>query len=361
MSLRSLSLISLFLIVVTSSCTDKTTTREKLDFPSLTTINVEDLKVLPIENSVILAQPIYLTKFDEESFLVYDSGVSKYFQFDTTGKKINEFGKAGRGPGEYSAFSGLSDMQRIGDVLLGVDVYQYLINMYDLNGDFLVSYPHEKTMKFNNVDFIDKNSMLQATNGAENSLAIIRELDSGDIVKRIGNPVAKYEPEMSIEEKRKAYEKKEIPSTSISGALVKNTSNNYILFMEALGELRFYSKSGKLVNTINLPDSLKNPLKEFVFKANADGRPGRVMELSYAEYIKVFNDNIFLFIPDFDVEENRFNTRLIISDLNGSFIKYIEFKNSENYRYFTDFIVTEDDTIIMIDPINSEIVYYPNF
>lgn len=78
-----------------------------------------------------------LLKFDGESSLfVYDIAESKVVELDTEGNQINEFGRQGRGPGEFLF---INNIYSIENELYLIDTGRFLIHQYNRNGTHISS------------------------------------------------------------------------------------------------------------------------------------------------------------------------------------------------------------------------------
>ncbi len=342
-------------------CADNTEPDDQNPFPELEIIPYADLERVIRDDSFLLAQPMYITGLGDQGVLVYDGGLGQYIHFDYEGSKLKEFGTTGRGPGEYDQFSGLRDLELVNNLFLGVDWNKFLINKYTSEWEFLESTAVRDSMRYHDIDFINESSMLQATHGLEGALAVVREIDGQKILQRVGDVQGKAVEAMGIEELRLKYAEGEIPREQQHAALVHFIDGHYLLFMKALGELRIYDEEGAILRRSRLPDSLLSPLKDYVIQTNKDGRPMRVMNLNYATAMKVFDDTIYLFTADSDPDGNLFHTNFITADLNGSFTRYMQIENPDGSSYFSDFTVSPEGHLILVDYAGSRLLKLTNF
>ncbi|MEX1135357.1 MAG: 6-bladed beta-propeller, partial [Balneolales bacterium] len=106
------------------------------DEPSISNAEVVELKefetILNLESERLAVPGII--KYDDSSgqLFVYDIGQVNVFELDiSSGKVINEYGREGRGPGEYQQVNSILPVE---DHLFLVDHYQHYIHKYNRDG-----------------------------------------------------------------------------------------------------------------------------------------------------------------------------------------------------------------------------------
>lgn len=82
-----------------------------------------------------LAAPVII-RYDQESLFIFDAVQGKILKLDDERNIVREYGRSGRGPGEFQIIQNLTLTDRF---LYAIDVGQFLIHKYDRNGDFITS------------------------------------------------------------------------------------------------------------------------------------------------------------------------------------------------------------------------------
>lgn len=332
---------------------------EKKDdlFPDIEILDRSETEILVSNDSGILAQPVHI-EFTERGIYIFDAGYGKMIVLDERGEKQFEFGKTGDGPGEFSAMSGLNQIEFGEGQILGTDPDQLDIELYDLHGNALKSFKTKEQTKYFDLTYLGKYQVFLATEGRFNSLAVIKDLKTDSILHRIGEPMAQPEEVFSPEEDRISYSNGIIPDHEKNRALVEILDDHYVLFMQTLGQLRFYTKDGELIYHTDLPEVLKSEVFSYIVQQNKDGRPYVVMPLQYAGRMKVYHNKVYLLIPDFDMEGNQFETQLIIFDEQGVPLAYKSILNGVRNAYLNDFTIDDNGDLLLVDYMNAEILKF---
>jgi hypothetical protein len=140
------ALISLFVFCLFSfmlGCRSKTPTP---DGPSsdANVVALEDYSTIVSYEQGALTNPNILRYGGNSHLFVYDAGKSQVIELDSSGTIVNEFGRQGRGPGEFIS---VNNIFLNNEYLYAIDQIQLRISRFRLNGDL------ESTMNYG-----DKNS-----------------------------------------------------------------------------------------------------------------------------------------------------------------------------------------------------------
>lgn len=103
---------------------------------------LSDFQTLSTYEDSKLAQPQMIKVVDSTSYLVYDSGYNQVKQLNLDGEIIQEYGREGEGPGEYSSVLNLFITD---DQIYVLDQVQGKILKYDHQGEFLSSFNYDPT------------------------------------------------------------------------------------------------------------------------------------------------------------------------------------------------------------------------
>ncbi|MEX0773441.1 MAG: 6-bladed beta-propeller, partial [Balneolales bacterium] len=118
-----------FFLYVLTGCGSETSSSTDID-----TLELENFQtIISIEDNV-LATPTLIRYGPNSNLFIYDDAQTKVLEVDNTGRVVNEFGQAGRGPGELLVVNNffLTDNH-----LYIVDYIQHFIHQYGYSGQFL--------------------------------------------------------------------------------------------------------------------------------------------------------------------------------------------------------------------------------
>lgn len=85
----------------------------------------------------ILATPVIIRHGNSSTFFVYDVRKGQVLELDENGKVINEVGRSGRGPGEYTFVNNMFVREQH---LYVIDIIQFMAHQYDMEGNFVSSF-----------------------------------------------------------------------------------------------------------------------------------------------------------------------------------------------------------------------------
>lgn len=327
------------------------------------TLLVNDLATIVSTESALLGEPREIVSIDDKHFAVYDHAYEKIIIFNSEGDKLDEFGKVGEGPGEWDSMSGAADLNFVSGRFFTSNRGRFLFNLYDRSGIHIRSISFPQYLKYSHKTLLPNNKLLVVTNGRENALAAVMDLnEEGKIIQKIGLPESEYSEVRNFEQERITYSNGEIPENDLNEALVAKGKDGYFLFMNALGELRHYSDDGELIMQQEIPENIKKNRFDYVITRNRnDVREHTVMPLEYAQEMKIHDDLIYLFLPKPDPGATELDFIMLVYNSDGELLKHYVFVDPKNESFLYDFTIGNSNNIYFIDIMKSEILKFsPN-
>jgi hypothetical protein len=257
-------LLSLF------SCQGNESIQDRESFQvAIDTLYIDEFEMLISVESDLLAQPNQLAIIDENTFAVHDQGLGKIIVFDQNGEMQYEFGRAGSGPGEWNpSYIGTFDYFDNRFILTDRSTLRMLL--FDREGTHIettVDTPVD--LRFADIKLLAESKVLLSSNGNEESLAHILNLDdNAAIIERIGSPEVNPPETFNFNEIRDVLSSGNIPDALQNVALVSGSEKGFPILMNVLGELRYYDLNGQLQWQQVLPDEITVPLWDFVIEKN---------------------------------------------------------------------------------------------
>jgi len=117
------------MILLLVGCNTKPTS---ISIPQMETL--EEFETIIAVEDATLATPNIIKYSGESTLFIYDAGQDKVMELGLDGNEKNNFGRTGRGPGEFQR---INSMFFINDNLYIVDYLQYKINKYNRDGDIV--------------------------------------------------------------------------------------------------------------------------------------------------------------------------------------------------------------------------------
>ncbi|GEM_PF-1779461 len=359
MKIKSQLFLYALLVLLFASCQSYSGQDESQSI-KIDTLQVIDLEKIVSTESALLGEPREIVSMDEKHLAVYDHAFKKIILFNSEGEKLDEFGKIGEGPGEWDSMSGAADLNFVSDLFFTNNRGRFLFDRYDRSGNHIVSISYPQYLNYSHKSLLADNKLLVTTNGHENALAIVMDLnDEGNIIKRIGSPVAEYSEARNIEQERMKYSNGEIPENDRNRALAAKGEDGYFIFMNALGELRHYSKDGELLFQEEIPEKIKDSVFDYVVHQNKEvAREHTVMPLTYAREMLINEDLIYLFMPRPHPEATELDFRMLVYNSKGELQKHYVFADPENESFLYDFTINNENNIYFIDVMRSKILKF---
>lgn len=324
------------------------------------TLRLSNLATTVSTESALLGEPREIVSMDNKHFAVYDHAYKKIIIFNSEGDKLDEFGKVGEGPGEWSSMSGASDLNFVSDLFFTNNRDRFLFDLYNSSGNHIRSISYPQYLNYSHKTLLPDGKLLVTTNGRENALAAVMDLnEEGKIIQKFGLPESEYSEGRNFEQERITYSNGEIPENDLNEALAAKSKDGYFLFMKALGELRHYSDDGELIMQQEIPEKIKKNRFDYVITRNKnDVREHTVMPLEYAREIKILNGLIYLFMPKPDPGALDLDFRMLIYNSDGELLKHYLFVDPEDESFLYDFTVGNDNNIYFIDVMKSKILTF---
>jgi len=343
------------LALVLASCKNYSEQQES-QTTGIDTLQVIDFTTVVSTESALLGEPREIVSIDDKHIAVYDHSYKKIIIFNGDGDKLDEFGNVGEGPGEWDSMSGAADLNFVSDRFFTNNQGRYLFDLYDRSGNHIRSMTYPQYLNYSHKTLLPDNKLLVVTNGRENALATLLDLnEEGKIIQKIGLPESEYSESRNYEQERVTYSNGKIPENDLNEALAVKGKDGYFLFMNALGELRYYSDEGELIMHINIPENIKRSRFDYVIRKNRELYGNLVLPLRYAQDIKIHDDLIYLFMPKPDRSATELDFRILVYNLNGELQKHYVFVDSNSEYFFYDFAMSSDKNIYLMDIMKSEI------
>lgn len=321
-------------------------------------LDIGNLEKIITTESQLLGEPREIESLDENHLAVYDHGYKQIIVFNKDGEKKLAFGQTGDGPGEWGEMAGATDLDYQDQQFFTTNRSRFIFDLYDSEGNHLHSVPFPPYLSNTDKKLLSDDHLLIATDGRENSLAAVLDLQKdAEIVQRIGSPESEFAENRNHEEERITYAEGEIPENALNDVLVAKEEEGYFLFMNALGELRHYTDDGKRNMQLEIPNSIKEPIFNFVVTRNKDEVPEHtVVPLKYAKDIQVKNGLIYIYMPKPTPAVENLDSQLLVFNSDGEFLKHFIFQDPENKSFLYDFVIAEDDSIYLIDIMNARVL-----
>lgn len=355
--INQLFLFALIALVL-ASCEDYSGQQESQTI-GIDTLQVSDLTTIVSTESALLGEPREIVSIDDNHFAVYDHAFKKIITFNSVGDKLDDFGKVGEGPGEWDSMSGASDLNFVSERFFTSNRGRFLFDLYDRSGNHIRSMSFPQYLNYSHKTLLPDNKLLVVTNGRENALATLMDLnEEGKVIQRIGLPESEYSERRNFEQERITYSNGEIPESDLNEALVAKGKDGYFLFMNTIGELRHYSDEGELIMQINIPEYIKRSRFDYVIHTNKELHENLVLPLRYAYEMKIHDNLIYLFMPKPDPDASELDVRMLVYDSDGELLKHYVFVDPEDEFFLYDFTIGNDNNIYFIDVMNSKILNF---
>jgi hypothetical protein len=347
------------MILAVSACNNEADPGAKSSTTS-DSLEIDALNVVISTDSEILGEPREIVNMDEDQFAVYDHAYKKIMVFDKTGEKKYEFGNTGEGPGEWDPMGGARDLSYHNGTFFSNNGSRYLFDLYNKDGSHIKSISYEPYLDYAHKLLIDKNRLLTTTNGGENSLAVVLDLENElAVIDSLGEPAAGFRQRPNFEEQRTTYANGELPEGALNEALVTKIDNDHIIFMNTLGEMRRYSQDGEILFEVEIPSDVKETIFNYIVDVNKnESPPHSVRPLEYAKDIQHKNGLIYLFMPIKHPDREGLEARFLIYNKNGSLLSHYVFKPDEKETILYDFTVDEENVVYFVDVMNARVLSF---
>lgn len=333
----------------------------------------------------ILGLPSIL-KYSHSHLYIYDSQQKRVIKTDERGNIVNEYGRYGRGPGE---FLGVSDIFISNGNVYLVDINQFLIHEYHQNGNFLSSInftpptnrlpppppipPIQQGLKefltfayqynFNNQTHVtDGGDLLIQTAYADSATSLYNLIDrQGDELASLGQIPENSQISVDFSEYRRSISDRQVPSVSKrSTFLVKDKANpdEYFLVYSAIPKIAKYKLSGEKMWEAAIPENPEIESIEQIFYETADHALGitdiRIPMRKY--YSGVSDNNGELFLATYRFED--YEKSLIIHRFSNTGKLVSRYKLGSEAKLLPVFDIDQSSANIYISTDEAEIRIY---
>lgn len=298
-------------------CTTETSTEEKAPISELSEFET----IISVEDEV-LALPVSLEYVGDSTLFVFDQGLGKVIELNESGEMIREYGRMGRGPGEFQRR--VNNIYVSEDFLFVVDPGKFAIHKFERNGELHSTFdfgnsenqstavPPPPPMGFsvsakniNNQPAItlDGNVLLSAIRLADSTDAIFNKMNwEGEQLSSVGEIPEGSTFILDNEKIRDDVDNQVVPSYYRANAFpVNDLSNPGDLFLvySALPKIMKYNRDGEKLWERNIPtvseiDSVTNYFFPAMEKMQRSRVRSRIILEYYSSGVSSPNGHLFL-------------------------------------------------------------------
>lgn len=225
---------------------------------------------LDVPEEAILSFPSDMVVSPDGKIFVSDLQENKIVVFDSDGNVIDQFGREGKGPGEFQRprFINLE-----GDVLRVFDANNNRIQYFSLDGDYLNMIPLKFIVGIGSFIFGVNEDVFFSTNGFRVEDLINHYRIDGEKLAPIGKIEGKSFQIYDMIQMRDALIKKEVPD-SLRNEIILFLSPKVRLyaFYQALPLIKIYSPEGELEKVVRLDLSEFDEIRDRCSKLNVEGK-----------------------------------------------------------------------------------------
>lgn len=231
---------------------------------------------LDVPEEAILSSPSDMVMSPDDKIIVSDHGENKIVVFDASGEVINQFGREGKGPGE---FQGLRFIKLEGDVLKVFDANNNRVQYFSLDGQYLDMILLKFSIGIGSFIFGANEDVFFATNGFRIEDLINHYRIDGEKLAPIGRIEGNSFQIYEMLKMRDALIKKEVPD-SLRNEIILFLSPEGMLyaFYQALPLIKIYSPEGELEKVVRLDlpefDEIRDRCSKLNVKGKQEGSPG---------------------------------------------------------------------------------------
>lgn len=337
-----------FLLLALTSCQDNENIQDRKSHQvAIDTLFIDDFEMLISAESDLLAQPSQLAIMDENTFAVHDRGLGKIVVFDRNGEKQFEYGRAGSGPGEWDP--GFMGLDYYADRFIVTDRNAFRFLLFDRDGTHLKTIEIPDYIRLADQKLLTENRVLSSSSGHQESLALILDLDENEaIIERIGSPEVRPPETRNFDEIREILSSGNIPDALRNEALVAGSDKGIVIFMNVLGELRFYDTDGQLRWQQKLPDEITVPLWDFVIEKNQQARESAYLNPMHATNLRLMDNRIYLLTLKYP-EADEMDVRLLVYNLDGNLIRHTVLLDADDELALWNFDVDNHHRLYFVD------------
>jgi hypothetical protein len=325
---------------------------------TVTDIDSDSLSTVIDTESAVLAGPTEIIRTDDNRIAVMDRGRNSVLLMNEDWEETGSFGSTGSGPGEWDEMSGAGNLTYGNGRFIVSNRGSFRFDIYDSTGEFEKSVPYPEYMNYQWKAMLPDGQLMVATAGQEDALAVILDPEEeGSIRNTFGDPEPLETERINFEVERTALASGEVPPRLKNQAIVQAFGDGYLLMMNGLGELRYYSQNGDLAWTRPLPETVTSPILDLVVSINEEGRPHTIYPLQYAFDMKTVNGLVYV-LTTTHPEAEEIRQRLMVYDESGSLVNHYRFSHSGQEMILHQMAPMPDGTVYFTDPMNAEIVQF---
>lgn len=325
---------------------------------TVTEIDSGSLVTVINTESGVLAGPTEIIRVGDGRIAVMDRGRNSVLLMNEEWEETGSFGSSGSGPGEWDERSGAGNLTFGNGRFVVSNRAMFRFDIYDSEGNFMASVPYAQYMNYQSKAMLPDGRLLVATAGQEDALAVVlNPEEEGNILMSFGNPEPLTSERINFEEERTALASGNVPPRLKNQAIVQSFNNGYLLLMNGLGELRYYSENGELAWSRPLPETVTEPIFNLVTEINEESRPHSIYPLQYAFDMKTMNGQVYV-LTTTHPEAEEIRQRLLVYDDSGAPLHHYRFSHTAQEMVLHQMAPMPDGAVFFTDPMNAEIVRF---
>lgn len=285
-----------------------------------------------------LAVPTSIKFIDPDTVAVLDNELSSVLIYNTEGKLLNQMGKQGKGPGEFTQPAGI---RVVNNSIFVLDFGTRNIHEFEAAGDFKKAHSYKGEMiGFAQISVLGPGEFLSTVNGTDGNL--LEYKPSPDSSFYFGEALVKPSETVNMQQFKKQVGNEEIPDLFKNIALTGYDSQNFYVFLQSFSRLQKYDRNGELIWEKELDLPVNQLIIDYFFEANKNMQGNAVYPLSYANGMQVAEEAIYILmnVPDGETQ------MLVMIDKNGGIQKIYQMGSKDSS--FSNFTINPAENMLYL-------------
>lgn len=344
MNSRILSVLLLLIGGFLASCSERDSNQQTFTEKD---IAFDQLETFLSFKSDSIASPADIAFLYADTIAIFDNKLTSVLLYDTNGRLINQFGKKGKGPGEFVRPAGLRIVENHIYVL---DFDNFGISEFNSDGNFLERHSFEgESIGFAQTSMIDSERYLAPANGKQGSL--LQLINPADSSLYFGEAVVEQAGTINLPAAKKQISNREVPDMFKNIVLTDVDDEGYYAFLQSSAQLQRYDRMGKL----EWEKAIELPIKEKIFdqfiERNEKMQANAIYPLSYGSAMQVTSDALYLLmnVPEDEKE------MLLQFDKMGNMQTIYRIESGESN--FSNFVVNPSESMLYLTDISMGNIY----
>lgn len=280
----------LFLILFLAGCSSEQGPNQPQDFNEIPRTTVDSLQSVFNPQETIISSVSGLDVLSNGNLVILDTNQKKVMLFHPDGEKHDQFGRAGKGPGEFVAPRGI-DAQNSSIRILDIGLQR--VNEYGLDGTFIQNYSIEREAShFGFVALGDSMEYYTVANGRNGKLVGYRNAAT-DSVGYFGDAIVDNPPPVGDQKAFKnSVSNGDVPEAISNDIWMDHVNGRLYVFLKNHSRLQKY-RDGELRWDIHI----EHPANEGIFEdfvEDVQSGQSAFGILRYIEDIDATGDHVYL-------------------------------------------------------------------